>query len=84
MYMYITIITTLYLCYIILYYIISVAISGYSSSLPTHIRRVTLSNCTSDFTCRFLCMDAARDVEIEGGTWESRDSERLREVTGNR
>ena len=64
--------------------IISVTISCYSSSLPTHIRRVTLARCTGDFTCRFLCLDAAREVKIEGGTWLSRDSERLCDVTEHR
>ena len=64
--------------------IISVAIFGYSSSRPTHIRRVTLKLCTGDFTCRFLCLNAVRDVEIEAGTWESRDSERFCDVNQNR
>ena len=68
--------------------IISVTISCYSSSLPTHIRRVTLYHCTGDFTCRFLCLDAAREVTIWGGyrapTWQSRDSERLCDVTEHR
>ena len=64
--------------------IISVTISCYSSSLPTHITRVTLFYCTGDFTCRFLCLDAARDVEIYGGTWQSCDSERLCDVTEHR
>ena len=64
--------------------IISVTISCYSSSLPTHIRRVTLS-CSGDFTCRLLCLDAARDVRIDGGyTWQSRDTERLCDVTEHR
>ena len=78
--------------------IISVTISCYSSSLPTHITRVTLDRCTGDFTCRFLCLDAARDVGIGGGLgggigglvkfeygeWQSRDSERLCNVTEHR
>ena len=70
-----------YFCYII---IISVAISCYSSSLPTHIRRVTLFNCSGDFTCRFLCLDDAREVRIEYVDWQSRDSERLCDVTEHR
>ena len=65
-------------------FIISVTISCYSSSLPTHIRHVTLKDCTGDFTCRLLCLDAAREVWISGGTWESRDSERLCDVTEHR
>ena len=65
--------------------IISVTISCYSSSLPTHIRHVTLSSCTGDFTCRFLCLDVAREVTIDGGTRrQSRDSERLCDVTEHR
>ena len=68
--------------------IISVAISCYSSSLPTHISSVTLpAFCTPDFTCRFLCLDAAREVRIEGGIdtrWQSRDSKRLCDVTEHR
>ena len=67
--------------------IISVVISCYSSSHPTHSRRVTLSLCSGDFTCRFLCLDAARDVEIDGGysaPWQSSDSERLCDVTKHR
>ena len=61
--------------------IISVTISCYSSSLPTHIRRVILWDCSGDFTCRFLCLDAARDVMIGGVDWQSRDTERLLDVT---
>ena len=64
--------------------IISVTISCYSSSLPTHIRLVTLHDCTGDFTCRFLCLDAAREVRIEFGAWQSCDSERLCDVTEHR
>ena len=64
--------------------IISVTISCYSSSLPTHITRVTLDHCSGDFTCRFLCLDAARDVTIEYGDWQSRDSKRLCDVTEHR
>ena len=64
--------------------IISVAISGHSSSLPAHIWRVTLSFCTGDFTCRFLCLDAVRRVTIVHGDFESCDSERLCDVTGSR
>ena len=68
--------------------IISVTISCYSSSLPTHIRRVSLYRCSGDFTCRFLCLDAARDVKIDVGydapRWQSRDSERLCDVTEHR
>ena len=71
-----------YFCYISI--IISVTISCYSSSLPTHIRSVTLDHCSGDFTCRFLCLDAARDVWIVGGTWQSRDTERLCDVTEHR
>ena len=64
--------------------IISVTISCYSSSLPTHIRRVTL-HCSGDFTFRFLCLDSARDVEIEKGMhWQSHESERLCDVTEHR
>ena len=66
--------------------IISVTISCYSSSHPTHIRHVTL-HCTGDFTCRFLCLDVARDVRIDGGysaPWQSSDSERLCDVTEHR
>ena len=80
--MYITIITIHYISIII-----SVTISCYSSSHPTHIRRVTLWYCPGDFTCRFLCLDAAREVRIEGGIetrWQSRDSERLCDVTEHR
>ena len=62
--------------------IISVTISCYSSSHP-HISSVTLY-CPGDFTCRFLCLDAARDVTIEYGDWQSRDSERLCDVTEHR
>ena len=64
--------------------IILVAISGYSSSHLTHVKYVNLWECTGDYTCRLLCLDAARHVEIYGGLWESRDSERLSVVTGNR
>ena len=64
--------------------IISVTISCYSSSLSLHIRSVTLLNCFADFTCRFLCLDAAREVRIVGGNWQSRDSERLCDVTEHR
>ena len=78
-----TIITTHYISIII-----SVVISCYSSSYPTHIRHVTLSWCTGDFTCRFLCLDAARVVMIHEGLmappWQSRDSERLCDVTEHR
>ena len=78
--MYITIITINYISIII-----SIVISCYSSSLPTHISSVTLFDCTGDFTCRFLCLDAARDVTIVGPTtWQSRDSERLCDVTEHR
>ena len=64
---------------------LSVVLSCYSSSDPTHTRPVTLFNSTGDFTYRFLCMDAARDVKIAGLTHsESRDSERLCDVTRNR
>ena len=77
--MYITIITIHYISNII-----SVTISCYSSSLPTHISSVTLDQCTGDFTCRFLCLDAARDVRIEDARWQSRDSERLCDVTEHR
>ena len=83
-----TIITTLHQYYYYFYYIsiiISVTISCYSSSLPTHIRRVTLYRCPGDFTCRLSCLDAAREVKIDGGyTWQSRDSERLCDVTEHR
>ena len=64
--------------------IIAVVISGYSSSHPMHIRHVTIFRCSGDYTCRFLCMDAARDVTIDAGDWESRDSKRLCDVTENR
>ena len=65
--------------------IISVTISCYSSSLSSHSSSVTLYHCPGDFTCRFLCLDAARDVMIGGGTaWQSRDSERLCDVTEHR
>ena len=68
--------------------IISVTISCYSSSLPTHIRHVTLRSCPGDFTCRFLCLDAACEVRIKGGyrapRWQSCDSERLCDVTEHR
>ena len=61
------------------------AISGYSSSHPTHIRSVLLHGCASDYMCRFLCLDAARHVTIDKQTdWQSRDSERLCDVTRNR
>ena len=68
--------------------IIYFVISGYSSSIPTHTRRMTLDRCPADFTCRFLCLNAARDVKIEGEysapSWQSRDSERLCNVTEHR
>ena len=64
--------------------IISVTISCYSSSLPTHIRHVTLFYCPGDFTCRFLCLDAARDLRIMYVDWHPRDIERLCDVTEHR
>ena len=63
---------------------ISVSIFGYSSFHPTHINRVTLYGCTGDYTCRFMCLDAARYLAIKNTSWEPRDSMRICDVTEHR
>ena len=64
--------------------IISDITSGFSSSFPSHIKHVTLPDCSGDVTCRFLNMDPSQVVHIEKGRWESRDTDRLMNVTGHR
>ena len=63
---------------------IFVSIFGYSSTHGAHIRRVTLYNCTSEYTSRFLFMNAARDVKLYGVDWDSSDTEILCTAKENR